>query len=395
MAHTNIRRAPPGRGAGPRTSAGVDRLSRALAARLAELGRRWLEEISDALDLDRAGGVSRGALLSDVEALVAWIVAPDGGEPPDAVRAVPAALVGLRRGVGRGQEPLHRGRHVLCCTLFRALVEEAGAAGEGVSPEDVAVEARHIARALLVTSGVAMDAFDEARRQEEDEALRAFGSTVRHELRNPLGAALAAAQLVREEKDELGAERLQRVLDGMERSVTAALDIVESVTALARDATPDVERWAPLGEVLERVCDMVEHRADEVEVSLDATPDVLVDADRVELLAHNLVENAAKYRDRRRERAWVHVEVAHDDVGRRWCLRVRDNGVGIPPEEQEAIFRRFYRGSGADVEGTGLGLSIAAEAVRQMGGSLQVDSQPGRGTTFSAWIPDDHTRPPG
>ncbi len=57
--------------------------------------------------------------------------------------------------------------------------------------------------------------------------------------------------------------------------------------------------------------------------------------------------------------------------------------------------REFYRGSGPDVEGTGLGLSIAAEAARQMGGSLQVDSQPGRVTTFSAWIPDDHTRPAG
>ena len=396
MAVTGARPFPRGSDGRRPPSPGAQRLARAVAARSREASERWLEALDRHPSVPRSRVFPGDPILDDVHVLVAWITGPDRGRIPEAVSGVLRALVDLREGQGRFVGDLYRELHLLSRTLHEVLEEEARAAAGEVEPGDVAVEASRISHGLLTAVGVAADIFDERQRSDRDDDRNAFASVVRHEMRNPLGAAQAAAQLLREDGDELGPERFDRVLGSLERSVRHALDVLASVTSLEHDRGPgEVERWEPLHDVLGRVVAMARDRAGEdADVRLEAVPDLLVDGDRVGILAHNLVENAVKYR-KPGEPCRIQVEVERDEPGGVWWVRVRDNGVGIAAEEQERIFQRFYRADEGDVEGTGLGLSIAREAARQMGAVLEVESAPGQGSVFSVCIPDDRTRTAG
>jgi signal transduction histidine kinase len=99
----------------------------------------------------------------------------------------------------------------------------------------------------------------------------------------------------------------------------------------------------------------------------------------------NLVENAVKYSP---NGGRVELELALVDGRVRFA--VRDRGLGIPPSEHVRIFEKFFRldpNLARGVGGTGLGLYISREIVRRMGGRLRVDSEPGRGSTFSFELP--------
>jgi len=85
----------------------------------------------------------------------------------------------------------------------------------------------------------------------------------------------------------------------------------------------------------------------------------------------------------------VHVTVQTDRDGMR--ISVADQGIGIPPEEHTRIFDRFYQVDGSTTRrygGTGLGLAVAKEIVEAHGGHIKVASQPGRGSTFTVWLPE-------
>ena len=111
-----------------------------------------------------------------------------------------------------------------------------------------------------------------------------------------------------------------------------------------------------------------------------------IDGDR-EALAQalwNLLDNAVKYSGDSRS---VQVEV---ETGRAVAIRVRDQGLGIPSSEQRQIFRKFARGSSAEVQGvkgTGIGLAMVRHIVDAHGGSVKLQSEPGKGSTFTIELP--------
>ena len=99
----------------------------------------------------------------------------------------------------------------------------------------------------------------------------------------------------------------------------------------------------------------------------------------------NLVENAIKYNN---QGGWVHVSLNADH--KFFYIKVADSGIGIPKEDQDHIFERFYRvdkSHSREIGGTGLGLSIARNAVIIHRGSIKVYSSPGEGTTFTVRVP--------
>jgi two-component system sensor histidine kinase SenX3 len=88
------------------------------------------------------------------------------------------------------------------------------------------------------------------------------------------------------------------------------------------------------------------------------------------------------------------VRVELDQIGDRVAIRVRDEGVGIPAEERDAIFEKFVRGSASrqlSVKGTGVGLAMVRHVVRAHGGEIRVESEPGRGSTFTVFLPHAST----
>ena len=114
-------------------------------------------------------------------------------------------------------------------------------------------------------------------------------------------------------------------------------------------------------------------------------PLVRGDAVAIGAIVANLIDNAIKY-NRRGGR--VDVSVALD--GARVRLEVSDTGIGIPPEKQAQLFEDFYRAQqveARDVPGTGLGLTICKKILDELGGAIEVDSQPGNGTRFSVQLP--------
>jgi signal transduction histidine kinase len=116
---------------------------------------------------------------------------------------------------------------------------------------------------------------------------------------------------------------------------------------------------------------------------------VLVDPDRTVQVLTNLVTNAIQYTARGGQ---VTVSTGETETdGRQWAVAsVRDTGMGIPQHEIPHIFDRFFRGEQPrlmQVSGTGLGLAIVKEIVELQGGQVTVESEVGKGTTFTVWLP--------
>ena len=122
-----------------------------------------------------------------------------------------------------------------------------------------------------------------------------------------------------------------------------------------------------------------------VETAVDVLPGVDVDPTKLRRVLLNLLENAIKYSP---EGGPVVLRLAADNG--RLRLHVHDEGLGIPRGEQERIFEKFYRADpnlARGVGGTGLGLYICRELVQRMGGDIEVESEPGKGSTFTVDLP--------
>jgi two-component system sensor histidine kinase SenX3 len=116
-----------------------------------------------------------------------------------------------------------------------------------------------------------------------------------------------------------------------------------------------------------------------------ATPVVRADAEALGRAVWNLLDNAVKYSP---EAKSVRVSVSQD--AGRVAIAVSDEGVGIPPAERDAIFQKFVRGTSSDgrgVKGTGIGLAMVKHIVEAHGGEVRVESEVGRGSTFTILLP--------
>jgi PAS domain S-box-containing protein len=219
-----------------------------------------------------------------------------------------------------------------------------------------------------------------------------FVSTISHELRTPLAAIYGAAMTLRREDVTLGvdqqegmlgviageSERLARIVNDIllaSRLDSGAAQVAigrADATELARTVLAAAETHLPAG----------------IELALSAPepgPEVAADPDGLRQVLVNLVENAVKYSP---DGGLIELEV--DPADGRVRFAVRDRGLGIPAAEHERIFEKFYRldpNLSRGVGGTGLGLYISREIVRRMGGRIRVDSEPGRGSTFSFDLP--------
>jgi signal transduction histidine kinase len=108
---------------------------------------------------------------------------------------------------------------------------------------------------------------------------------------------------------------------------------------------------------------------------------VLTDRDLAGQAVFNLVENAASHTEEGR------IALSASADGPTVQIRVEDTGTGIAPEERARVFDRFYRGDGRTQEGFGLGLAIVRQAVRALGGTIEIESAPGLGTTARVMLP--------
>jgi PAS domain S-box-containing protein len=219
-----------------------------------------------------------------------------------------------------------------------------------------------------------------------------FVSTVSHELRTPLAAIYGAAMTLRRDDIALSPDQQEGMLGVIAGESERLAKIVNDILLASRldsGAAQVSIGSADATELARAVLAAAEtHLRSGIELSLSAPdpgPHVAADPDGLRQVLVNLVENAVKYSP---EGGLVEVEIDHADGHVRFV--VRDRGLGIPASEHERIFEKFFRldpNLSRGVGGTGLGLYISREIVRRMGGRIEVESEPGQGSTFSFEFP--------
>jgi CheY-like chemotaxis protein len=211
-----------------------------------------------------------------------------------------------------------------------------------------------------------------------------------HELRSPLTSIKGFVELLGRSPENMS-ERQQEFVDIILRSTDRLVELVNDLLDVARIEADRVEinrRPIDVGEAVREVVELMGPRIEEKSQQLGlylapTSPLAFADPGRVRQIVANLLTNAHQYTP---EGGRIHIGVEPE---RAWVqLVVADSGVGMTEEESELVFERFYRaGEGGPRTGTGLGLSIVKSLVEMHDGQIQVESEPGRGTTFRVLLP--------
>jgi signal transduction histidine kinase len=224
---------------------------------------------------------------------------------------------------------------------------------------------------------------------EQDLARREFLTNVAHELRTPLMAASGYLQIL--QKGMLKGEQLQEGIEVISRNVGQIVSLVNDILFL-QEIELVLPEFQPvdMGEIAQRVVEKYHRKAGERGIHLKSRgdrglPRVTGDSKSLERAITALVDNAIKFSPRGGD-----VELRMMARGSQLVLSVEDHGIGITADVRPHIFDRFFHleKSGDDLfGGLGLGLAITRQVIRQHHGSLDLESTPGRGSTFTLSLP--------
>jgi len=220
-----------------------------------------------------------------------------------------------------------------------------------------------------------------------------FVAVVSHELRTPLTAIIGFAKTLR--RPEFADDETARAefLEAMERQGDRLLRLVENLLTVARleNATlsPSIGRVA-FADLCREIVEGLGTAATRIALHIpDTLPVLFTDRDLLGRVVANLLENALKYSPDGTPIEFGAV-AEHDHV----VFWVKDRGIGIPADEHERVFQRFYQVDSSSTRafrGTGLGLALVKDLLGQLGGTVALDSSPGAGSTFTVTLP---FRPP-
>lgn len=224
--------------------------------------------------------------------------------------------------------------------------------------------------------------------QQELERQTEFNANVSHELRTPVAVMHAQCQLSREIAEKNSDEEMLESIEVFERQTSRMKGLIEQLLQMsvmdnenAVIAVEDVD----LLDVVESVCDDVEYICKKnLKFTYDLKSTVVkANMNHIIFVVNNLMSNAVKYSN---DGGMIHVSCGERDGS---CyISVRDEGRGMDKSTKEKIFESFYRGEpDRSAEGFGLGLSQVMQIARYYGGTVDVDSEPGKGSLFTFKIP--------
>ena len=278
--------------------------------------------------------------------------------------------------------------HEISCAIRRALEEghaelrvERGGREYQLDISRIESEGTVIG-AVLLAFDVTEQAFAERNRRE-------FTANVSHELKTPLQSIMGSAELI--ENGLVKQEDMPRFVGHIRTEAARLVTLIEDIIRLSQLDEGGELPFEPvdLKKLAEEASASLASAAAEKQVTIRVHGDdrqITTVRRLASEIIYNLCDNAVKY-----NREGGSVDVTIDGAAHGAVVTVQDTGIGIPPEHQSRVFERFYRvdkSHSRQSGGTGLGLSIVKHAVQYLGGRIELESQPGKGTTMRVHFPD-------
>ena len=225
----------------------------------------------------------------------------------------------------------------------------------------------------------------------QEDSRQEFVSNVSHELKTPITSmkVLADSLLAQDAvPNELYREFMTDIAEEIDRENKIISDLLSLVKMDKRSSDINIQE-ANINHLIDTLLKRLRPiaAAKGIDLVLESFKPVVAEVDetKLSLAFSNLIENGIKYN---KEDGWVHISLNVDN--KYFYVKVEDSGIGIPQEDQENIFERFYRvdkSHSREIGGTGLGLAITRSAVLMHHGAIKVYSEEGEGTTFTVRIP--------
>ncbi|TYL35860.1 two-component sensor histidine kinase [Natronococcus pandeyae] len=223
--------------------------------------------------------------------------------------------------------------------------------------------------------------------EESNRSLEQFAYAASHDLQEPLRMVSSYLQLIErryeDDLDEEAEEFLGFAIDGANRM----RDMVDGLLEYSRiDTQGSSLEPTDLDVVLEEALADLKVKIEEqdAEIERESLPRVQGDDDQLRQVFQNLLNNAIEYSGD--ERPWIHISA--ERRGTRWQISIADDGVGIEPQNQDSVFELFQRLHSHDEHaGSGIGLALCKRIVERHDGRIWVESEPGRGSTFTFTLP--------
>ena len=227
--------------------------------------------------------------------------------------------------------------------------------------------------------------------EKTNEELDRFVYRASHDMRAPLSTLLGLLNLAKVANKD---SQIGEYHELMTNRIHTMDGFIKEVTDYSRNARLEVvSEDVNVASLLEEIKKSFEFLAAEVQVKFEIETDpaiaLKVDVRRLKVVLSNIIYNAIKYCDRSKAERFVKISVTKEQQC--VCIRVRDNGIGIPKEYQTKIFDMFFRATELS-EGSGLGLYIVKETLDRLKGSVSCESEEFKGSMFAVKIPLDHKR---
>ncbi|HVX61598.1 MAG TPA: ATP-binding protein [Pirellulales bacterium] len=382
-------------------SVNMDQASRDEIGRLAEKFNAMIAQLRDYHDLNlrRIVGEQQKAeaILEAIDDGVA-VVAADGAVASLNPAAARILRVSRDAAVGRSQTeviPDNELRDQIARTLAAGRPPKTPPggnsltiAGEGSTPRYYDWALTPISSSEHGASGVILLLRDVTTLKTLDQLKTEFVMIASHELRSPLTSISMSIGLLEERvKDQLGEDE-RRLLDVAQEELERLRKLVNELLDLSKIESGELVIEAaptPVGPFVEAAVAPFRPQAEKQGIDLtvkmeDGIPPVRADANKIAWVVGNLLSNALRY-------ARHEISVSAERAGRWVNLYVRDDGPGIPHEQQARIFDKFVQVEGDARGGAGLGLAICKEIVRAHRGNIWIESEPGRGSLVIVALP--------
>lgn len=233
--------------------------------------------------------------------------------------------------------------------------------------------------------GAVLMMIDVTEKQEREELRKEFSANVSHELKTPLTTISGYAELMKDglvKQEDIG--RFSEKIYTEARRLISMIEGIIKLSRLDENQIVQEKEEVDIYKLAMEIKNSLSMKAAEagIEIQVLGSPSLVLGVRQVLYeMIYNLIENAVKYNDR-----GGHVFVTAATMEGRPTFIVEDDGIGIPPEDAERIFERFYRGDkshSSEREGTGLGLSIVKHGAKYHSAKIEVESEVGRGTKIA------------